>query len=98
MAASNSQVQTFVNDRMRPHCEDVRDTVLRLDDDIAHMDDVYANLTNSPNWTDQRLDSPPILLSPNDVLAFNSFIHDIRDAIKNHSAWPVIQKACVRGL
>lgn len=98
MAASNGQVQNFVNERMRKHCEDVRDAVLKMDDDIAHLDDVYANLTSNPTWVDTRSDDPPILLTPNDVLAYNTFLHDIRDAIKNHSAYAVIQKACVRGI
>jgi hypothetical protein len=96
MAASNLQIQQFVDQRIRPHAELARQLALVLDSDIASIDDVYNALNvPSPTWTDSRTDGPPHLLTPSDVLAINTFMHDIRDAIKNHPQWPIVQKACV---
>lgn len=95
--ATDQQVQKFADERVRPHAEAARNLAVAFDDDIAEIDDVYNALTmQSPTWTDSRTDGPPHLLTPSDVLAFNAFIHDIRDAIKNHPQYAVIEKACVR--
>ncbi len=97
MAATDTQVQTYVNSRVRPHAELARQLALAFDDDLAVIDDVYANLTaGSPTWVDNRTDGPPHLLTPSDVLAFNSFMHDIRDAIKNNAQYAIVLKATVR--
>lgn len=99
MAASDLQVQNFVDQRVRVHCELARQLALAYDSDIASVDDIYAALTApSPTWTDDRKDGPPHLLTPSDVLAINSFMHDIRDAIKNNPQYAVVLKACVRGV
>jgi hypothetical protein len=96
-AASDTQVQQFVSGRVRPRAEATRTLAIAFDDDIASIDDVYNALNvGSPTWTDNRTDGPPHLLTPSDVLAFNAFMHDIRDAIKNHAQYPVVLKACVR--
>ncbi len=98
-AATNQQVQNYVDQRVRPHAENVRALALALDDDISAIDDVYAALNvQSPTWADSRTDAPPHLLAPSDVLAFNVFMHDIRDAIKNHAQYPIVLKACVRAV
>jgi len=98
-AATNFQVQNFVDQRLRPHAEKAREMAVVFDDDIAAIEDVYTALNvQSPTWTDSRTDGPPHLLSPADVLAINTFLHDIRDAIKNHADYPVVLKACVRGV
>jgi hypothetical protein len=52
----------------------VRALKVRMEDAQARIDDVYANLTNSPTWTDARSDNPPHLMTPSDVLAWNSFV------------------------
>ena len=96
MAATNQQVQTFANERVRPWSELMRSVYLLAKDHKANLGDVYDNLTNSPNWTDSRTDGPPHLLVPNDILAFNTFITDIIAAIEGNAQWPIIQKACVR--
>lgn len=94
--ATNTQVQTFVDERVRPHSELVRKLVILMDDDRASIDDVYAELSGSPTWTDSRTDGPPHLLAPSDVLAFNAFIEDVRTYMKGHASYPVVIKACVR--
>lgn len=96
MPASNQQIQSFVDNRIRPHAELARILKIVFDDDRASIDDVYQNLSGSPTWTDGRTDGPPHLLTPSDVLAFNSFMEDIRVAMSNHASWPIVLKACVR--
>lgn len=97
MSATNSQVQHFVDDRLRPHAELARALALALSDDITSIDDVYNALNvQSPTWSDTRIDGPPHLMVPSDVLAMNSFLHDVRDAIVNNAQYPIVLKACVR--
>ncbi len=98
MAATDQQVQNYVDQRIRPHSELARQLALVYDDDIATIDDVYNALNVDPTWTDVRTDGPPHLLTPSDVLAINSFMHDIRDAIKGHGQYPIVLKACVRAV
>jgi hypothetical protein len=96
MAATNQQVQQYVNERVRVRAEQIRSLVLAMEDDKAAIDDVYANLTDSPDWTDERTDGPPYLLTPSDVLAFNAFITDSIAALKNHASYAVVMQGCVR--
>lgn len=107
MAATNEQVQQYANERVRPRCEQIRNLYLACKDDKATIGDVYANLTNAPDWTDSRPDAPPRLLTPNDVLAWNTFITqfialvegtfaDVGAANSAAAQYPVVQQACVR--
>jgi hypothetical protein len=96
-AATDLQVQHYVDERVRPHAEILRTLSLMYDDDIAAIDDVYEALNvGSPTWDDNRTDGPPHLLLPSDILAINSFMHDIRDAIQEHANYAIVLKACVR--
>ena len=97
MAATDQQVQAFVDQEVRPHCEQARALALALDFDREVIDDIYNALNvQSPTWSDNRTDGPPHLLTPSDVLAFNSFAEDVRNFIQNHAQYPVVLKACVR--
>ena len=95
--ATDSQVQIFVNGQLRPRCEQIRKLLNAMNQDIAEIDDVY-NALIQPNttWSDKRTDGPPHLLTANDVLAINQFLHDIRDAIRNNPQLPIVLRACVR--
>jgi hypothetical protein len=95
-AASNEQVQQFVNERVRVRCEQLRHVYLACKDDQAQIDDVYANLTTSPTWTDARDDAPPHLMTSNDVLAYNAFMVAFVTFIEGNGEWPVIMDGCVR--
>lgn len=95
-AATNAQVQAFVNDRIRPRCEQIRALYNAVLDDIATIGDVYSNLTSSPTWTDNRTDGPPSLLAPSDILAVNTFLNNIKTAIASDAQLPIVRKACVR--
>jgi hypothetical protein len=105
-AATNEQVQQYADQRFRPRSEQLRQVYLAIKDDQQAFDDIYENLTNDPTWTDQRQDAPPHLLTPDDMLAYNTFmvryIEFIEGALTgttcNEAAgqWPVILSACVR--
>ena len=109
MPATDAQVQQYVNERFRVRAEQARALYLAIKDDKAVIDDVYANVSaGSPTWTDVRNDAPPHLLTPSDVLAYNTFMDmfiafiegTLTNDNKNSGAaqWPVIQDACVRSL
>jgi hypothetical protein len=72
MAATNLQVQKWSDQRTRVRAEQVRAVRVALVDDNASIAEVYANLTGSPDWADGRDDGPPSLLTPSDLLAFNT--------------------------
>lgn len=93
---TNTQIQTFVDTRVRTHSELARALKITFDDDRASIDDIYQALTNSPTWTDQRTDGVPHLLTAADVLAVNAFMEDVRTYMASHASYPVIIKACVR--
>lgn len=96
-AATNQQVQQFVNERMRRRAEQIRALVLAMQDDKAAIDDVYAAVAaQNPTWQDIREDGPPHLLTPNDVLAYNSFITSAITNLKDAADYPIILKACVQ--
>ena len=101
MSATNAQVQSFVNERMRPHCELIRNLYLSLKDDQAVIDDVYANVSDNPTWTDTRSDAPPHLITPNNVLAYNAFMVDFIAFIESGDGagnYPVVVDSCVRAV
>lgn len=96
-AATNTQVQNFVDQRLRPRAEQIRALLLDMQDDVASIDSVYAAVTESnPTWTDQRTDGPPNLLVASDVAALNTLLHDLITAISGDAQYPIAQKACVR--
>lgn len=96
MAASDTQIQQFVNDRVRPRAEQVRALLLAMEDDRAAFDDIYAALTDKPTWTDTRSDGPPHMLTADDVLAWNTFLFNAISAMRADAQLPIVLKACVR--
>lgn len=97
MAATNEQVQIFVDTRIRPRCEQIRGLLAAMTDDINSIDDVYAALNQvNPTWTDSRQDGPPHLMLPSDVLAINTVLHSLQTAINALPDLPIVYKACVR--
>lgn len=106
-AATDLQVQRYVNERVRPWSEQLRAAYLAAKDHKAAIDDVYAALTQqSPTWADDRVDGPPHLLSKEDVLAWNTFINrfidfvegGLTDANKNDAGaqYAKVLQACVQ--
>lgn len=107
MAATNAQVQQWSDGRTRVRAEQIRSLYLLCVDDRATFDDVYANLTSSPTWSDSRSDAPPNAMTPNDLLAINAFVEgfkrfveggftDITDANSYSANYNVVLQACVR--
>jgi hypothetical protein len=104
-AANNTQVQRFVNERMRVRCEQIRALYLAIKDDISVIDDIYNALNQpTPTWIDDRPDGPPHLLVPSDVLAFNAAIHAFVNLVEGGDTsafagqYPIILKSCVRSV
>ena len=95
--ATDQQVQSFVDQRVRPRAEQSRNLATLMLEDIASIDDIYNALNvQTPTWSDNRTDGPPHLAAPADVLAFNAFLHDVSASITGHAQYPVVQKLCVR--
>lgn len=107
-AANNTQVQQYVNERVRVRAEEWRHLDLAMADDKLAINDVYdaCEPTNEATWADNRTDGPPRLLAPGDVLSYNAIISiwpKIKDGtatdqeVDNFAAnWPVFMSACVR--
>jgi hypothetical protein len=97
--ATDQQVQSFVDQRVRPRAEQARNLAVLMAQDIASIDDIYNALNvQSPTWADNRTDGPPHLALPSDVLAFNTFLHDVSNYIASHGQYAVVQKLCVRNI
>jgi hypothetical protein len=97
VAATDAQVQRFVDDRTRVRAEAIRALVFAFTDDIASVDDVYAALNvGSPTWVDANSSAPPHMLLASDVLGIHAFVTDIKAAMIAHGQYPIVLKACVR--
>jgi hypothetical protein len=95
--ATDQQVQQYVNERVRVRAEQCRALLNSLLDDKSAIDDVYAACNQgTPTWTDVRIDGPPHLLAPADVLSYNAFITALIPNIRDAADYPTIVRACVR--
>lgn len=80
MAASDLQMQTYADTRIRPRAEAFRLLLSQCVDDKANITDEYARATSNSAWADGRGDGPPHLLqsgngtNPDDLLNYNAFI------------------------
>jgi hypothetical protein len=108
MAATDIQMQSFSDARIRQRAESFRKIVAQCRDDKAAIDDVYDRAANGAAWNDARLDGPPNLLTSQDVLTYNAFItiflkcidgtataQEVADLQAN---WAPFQSACVRAV
>lgn len=92
--ATDVQVQAFVNNRVRQHSQAIIALYVALQDDLACIGDIYAAVNQqTPTWVDNRTDGPPHLLTPSDVLAYNTFITDLVAAMSGDGQWPIVRKA-----
>lgn len=108
MAATNQQVQDFIDSRVRQSCSDILLWILRRQNDAANLDDVYANLSSSPTWTDARTAGVAHSAVPQDFFAWNTFIQGLLKVVVSgqpldgrtaaetisdiHAQWATIQK------
>lgn len=98
MPATDQQVQQFVDNRVRPRCEQIRALLLSCEDDKAEIQDIYDALNaETPTWSDTRTDAPHSLV-PSDVLAWNTFVTNLITAFRADAQLPIIEKSCVRGV
>lgn len=87
--ATNVQMQTFADTRVRVFAEQFRALIAAARDHKSSIDDVYARAVGGSRWNDARTDGPPHLLqsgnsaSPDDMLTFNAVVSDIIDIIDN---------------
>ncbi len=95
MTVTNAQVQHFVDERVRPHCEAARGLVRFMESDEAVIEDIYNYLNGANDYADTRTDVPH-QATGNNVLAFNSFAYDVLAYMKAHGQWPVVQSLCVQ--
>ena len=86
-AATDPQMQTFANERVRVFAEAFRAVLVAARDHKSAIDSVYERGVSNSRWTDARTDGPPKLLisgnsaNPDDMLNFNTFIASLTDII-----------------
>lgn len=81
MPASDTQMQTYANERLRVRAEQFRALINACRDDKAAIDAVYDRAANGAAWVDSRNDGPPKLLASQDFLVFNAFISNFINII-----------------
>lgn len=96
--ATNQQVQSFSDVKTRPLCELAETLYLKAKVFKSQVDDVYANLTNNPTWTDTRTDGVPHLAGPSDLLAVNTWVNDFISMYEANSQKAIVEKLVVREL
>ena len=107
--ATDQQVQTYANERIRVRAEQFRALVNACRDDKLALEDVYAAcVQQNPTWTDNRTDGPPVLLTPQDVLTYNTILFMmlalVDGTLTNENKaefaanWATFQQACVRSV
>lgn len=85
--ATDTQMQQYANERVRPFAESFRGVLISARDHRSAIDDIYARAVGSVRWNDNRTDGPPHLLqsgnsaSPDDMLNFNTFVSSLLDII-----------------
>lgn len=97
-AATDQQMQTFANERIRVRAEQFRALVNACRDDKAAIDSAYDRAANGAAWNDNRTDGPPKLLASQDVLVFNAVISNFNDLIANTGENDAAKAAIVDGI
>lgn len=113
-AATDTQMQAFADQRLRPFAELMRAVFVTGADHQSVIDDVYARGVSGDRWSDNRTDPPHLLMSgnsanPDDVLNFNTFLAllakfragtfaSVEEANSAAACWAVLQDACVRSV
>lgn len=108
MPATDAQMQTYTDQRLRPRSEQLRAVFASLGDDKAAIEDVFDRAANGAAWNDARTDGPPSLASSQDVLVYNSIVTllpkviagtaTLADITAISANWPAFQSMCVRPL
>lgn len=72
--ATDQQMQTYADERVRRRAEEFRALVIACRDDKLAIDDIYERSVGASPWADAREDGPPNLLTQQDMLVFNAII------------------------
>jgi hypothetical protein len=78
--ATNSQMQSYCDTRLRPRMESARDLFERAEDDFSAIGEVFERAEGSNIWNDARIDGPPTLLAsggaadPDFIEQYNIFL------------------------
>jgi len=112
MAATDPQMQSFADTRIRVRAESFRAFLAAITDDKNSIGDEYARASSNSAWADNRADGPPHLLqagnsaNPDDFLNYNAVITTLiacangTATLQNIADLPgqlaVWQRACVR--
>lgn len=89
--ATDQQMQTFCDQRIRPRAEQLRAVYNAMTDDKASIADEFSRAANGPIWNDARTDGPPHLLasgpgsSPDDLSNYNAFATALLNLINGTS-------------
>ncbi len=110
--ATDVQMQTYCDTRIRPRAETFRLLVAQCTDDKNNITDEYARAASASAWADNRADGPPHLLqagnstSPDDLLNYNALLTTFLALIAGTASaqnvsdfpgqWALFQRACVR--
>lgn len=102
--ATDVQMQSFCDQRIRPFAELWELLVVRAREHKAAIDDAYARAAGTNAWADARTDGPPHLMqagnsaNPDDVLAFNAFISAVIDLADNTASSDAEKAAVYNGI
>ena len=110
--ATDVQMQTFSDERVRRRAEQIRALLVACMDDQGSLDDVYQRAIGPNPWHDNRQDGPPHLLqsggglNPDDMLNYNTFVARFLDFMNGSltnqnmneaaASWQLLKDSCVR--
>lgn len=98
MPATDAQVQTFVDTRLRPCAEQIRNLDANITDILSQINDVYQACVSPGGprtWVDSRTDVPH-KMTCDDVINLNGILSRLKTAIEGDGQWPVCENCCVR--
>jgi len=108
MAATNAQVQSSMDQDVRPICNELIKLTNRVAMFTAGAADIYSYLSGENSYADNRTDGPPHLATNSDWLAFNALAvvwpkivagtATTGDVATFAAQWPIVQKLCTRDL
>jgi len=110
--ATDIQMQSYMDQRIRPRAEQFRDLRNAVVDDQTAITDEFSRASNGPIWNDARTDGPPHLLasgpgsSPDDLTNYNALCVTFLALISGTATvtqitnfpgqWAIFMRACVR--
>lgn len=95
--ATNQEVQTYSDTQARPGAEALRSLWHRFTNDKASIGDVYEACTQqSPTWVDGRVDGPPHMATPADMLNYNEVITSFLTWAAGEANWNSVMTLCVK--